>query len=330
MPSINAETILAHFLLGVVSEFGAGVSVLKFGEIDWRSADDFRRVSTSWRERLFSAMLGILGMAIGFGATPAFATYDLTHQFITNGGFEQTSNGLGQIGYATQAIGWTSHPWDVGYAHGTNSYNYVLNATTASSIGSPADFGTIWLAGPGNGDQNGFANSQAGTGGNFFAGDGQYHVGQLTQTISGLIIGQSYTLTFDYAGAQVRGYNAVTTHAWDFGLTNEGLSSVTQTLTNGSGGFTGWYTASFDFVASQASDTLYFMAAGTPAGLPPMSLLDNVSLTGSAVSAAPDPATWMTMVIGFGNIGFIMRVRGRRRLRQPNQSAGDNASSRLH
>ncbi|WP_340318319.1 PEPxxWA-CTERM sorting domain-containing protein [Rhizorhabdus argentea] len=290
---------------------------MKLGEMMSHSADRLRRPPNS-RGRLVSAMLGLLGVAAaaGVGATPAYATYDLT-QFVTNGGFEQTSKGLGQIGYATQAIGWTSHPWDVGYAHGTNSYNYIMNATTATSIGSPADFGTIWLAGPGNG----FANSQAGTGGNFFAGDGQYHVGQLTQTISGLIIGQSYTLTFDYAGAQVRGYNAVTTHAWDFGLANEGLNSVTQTLTNGSGGFTGWYTATFDFVASQASDTLYFMAAGTPAGQPPMSLLDNVSLIGPVVSAAPEPATWMTMLIGFGIIGFIMRARRPGLLRQPSESA---------
>lgn len=256
------------------------------------------------RAHLLSALLGLAGL---LAATPAAAVYDPSHQFVVNGGFEQTTNGVGELAYNTNAVGWTSSPAD----NGDYGYNFIFNAATASTTGVPSQYGeNLSLWGPGNGSNNGLSASP--TGGNFLGADGAYNNGVISQAITGLIVGQTYALSFNWAGAQQSGFTGATTEAWYYGLANQGFNNETAVLNNASHGFTGWQTQSFNFVASQASDTLYFLAAGTPSGQPPFALLDSVSLTGGFVSAAPDPATWMLLIAGFGAVGLTMRRRGLR------------------
>jgi hypothetical protein len=260
------------------------------------------------RKRFTGAMLGLSAM-LGL-AGPVGATLDPAHQFITNGGFEQTTNGLGQLRRNTNVVGWTSQKVDAS----TYSYSFVLNASTVSTTGSPGEYGQEMLWGPGNGANNGLQNSLGGTGGNFVGADGAYHLGKLTQTITGLIVGQSYQLTFDFAGAQEYNYgNGPSTDSWYFGFENQGINQQSAVLNNSYKGFTGWQTQTFNFVATQTSDTLYFLAQGSPAGQPPFSLLDNVSLVGAygTVSAAPEAGTWAMMLFGFGGIGMALRTRRR-------------------
>jgi hypothetical protein len=256
----------------------------------------------------FSAALAAIAALVG-SAGPAGATIDPAHQFIVNGGFEQTTNGLGQLARNTNVVGWTSH----NDSQGNYNYTYVLNSSTASTIGSPGE-AQLRLWGPGNGTNNGLQNSMGGTGGNFIGGDGDYHAGTITQAITGLIIGQSYQLTFDFAGAQEYLFNGPSTDSWYFGFQNQGINQQSAVLNNVAHGFTGWQTQTYNFVATQTSDTLYFMAQGTPAGQPPFSLLDNVSLIGAygTVSAAPEPGTWAMMLVGFGIVGSSLRARRRR------------------
>ena len=61
------------------------------------------------------------------------------------------------------------------------------------------------------------------------------------------------------------------------------------------------------FTATGASQVLSFLSIGTPTGLPPIAMLDNVSLT----AAVPEPATWAMMFVGFGMIGASARYRRR-------------------
>jgi len=236
-------------------------------------------------------------------ASPANATLDPAHQFVTNGGFEQLTNGYGQVGYNTNLVGWTSTPLN----GNSDNYSFVMNATNAQS-GVNGQYGALSIYGPANGTANGLTASP--TGGNFYAGDGAYEVGQLSQTLTGLIVGQSYQLTFNYAGAQQTGFDGATTESWYYGLASQSQQQ-TAVLNNVNHGFTGWQSATYNFVATQASDTLYFMAQGTPSGQPPFSLLDSVSLVGAygTVSAAPDPSTWMLMLVGFGLVGYGLRRR---------------------
>jgi len=79
----------------------------------------------------------------------------------------------------------------------------------------------------------------------------------------------------------------------------------TEVLSIASGGFSGWQTEKFTFTASDTSEVLTFLSLGTPNGLPPMALIDNVSLT------VPEPASWAMMILGFGAIGYAMRRRTR-------------------
>jgi hypothetical protein len=61
-----------------------------------------------------------------------------------------------------------------------------------------------------------------------------------------------------------------------------------------------------DFTADAVTETLNFLSIGTPTGLPPMALLDGVSVT-----AVPEPAAWAMMLLGFGGIGAAVRYRRR-------------------
>ena len=259
-------------------------------------------INLGFRFKIAGMTAALLGM-VGAMADPAAATYDPMHQFVTNGGFEQTTNGYGQVGANTNLVGWTSS----GVNGSNQNYSFVMNASNAQS-GVSGPSGSLALYGPNNGTANGLAASP--TGGNFYAADGAYQVGQISQQINDLIVGQSYSLSFNYAGAQQTGFSGATTEAYNFGLASE-FNTQTTVLNNVSHGFTGWQTVTYNFVASQTSDTLYFLAQGTPNGQPPFSLLDSVSLTGGygTVSAAPEPATWAMMMLGFGAIGFSLRRR---------------------
>ena len=78
-------------------------------------------------------------------------------------------------------------------------------------------------------------------------------------------------------------------------------------------GFTGWFTASMDFTATSASEMLVFLSVGGPTSLPPVALLDGVSLTG-VTGGAPEPATWAMIGLGFAGLGVAAYRRRRKAL----------------
>jgi hypothetical protein len=79
----------------------------------------------------------------------------------------------------------------------------------------------------------------------------------------------------------------------------------TATITVPSGGFSGWIDVTMDFTATAVDETLSFLPGGS--GNPPFVLLDSVSLT-----AVPEPSTWAMMLLGFGGLGVVARLRRRR------------------
>jgi len=212
---------------------------------------------------------------------------------VTNGNFESTTHGAGQLGYNTNVSDWT-----------TSGYNFVFNANTADTTGAPSSYGsalTLW--GPNDASANGLVNSP--TGGNFLAADGAFQVGAITQTINGLTAGQQYTVGFDWAGAQQHGYSGAQTEQWAVSLGNQ--TQTTAVYSNPSHGFSGWMHESFTFTATNGSEALSFLAVGTPTGVPPFSLLDGVTM----VSAVPEPGNWLLMLCGMGMIAAIQRRRNR-------------------
>ncbi len=143
-------------------------------------------------------------------------------------------------------------------------------------------------------------------GGNFIALDGDLNAqGQISQTITGLHVGEKYDLTFYWAATQLANRRGATTEQLKtiFGT----QTAFTPVVTNPSKGFTGWMTASEAFRPTATSQLLQFLSIGTPNGLPPLALLDGVSLT----EAVPEPASWALLVTGFGFVGFVGRRQRR-------------------
>ncbi|WP_246167308.1 PEPxxWA-CTERM sorting domain-containing protein [Sphingomonas piscis] len=87
----------------------------------------------------------------------------------------------------------------------------------------------------------------------------------------------------------------------DFGVYNFTASSLGFPVSNGDQSF-GQYVR---FVAGAADQIRSVTFANS-------SQIDAFEVSNFQVSAVPDPATWATMIIGFGAIGFAMRASRRK------------------
>jgi hypothetical protein len=235
-------------------------------------------------------------LIIAATALAAIASNASATNLVTNGGFESTqldqSAEFGNRYPGQQVDGWTTY-----------GYNFVFKPGTADTSGANSEYGNVQLWGPNNGSANGF-NGVSPVGGNYIAADGAYATDRIYQQINGLTVGKKYNVSFYWGGIQQYGYTGDTTERWIVSLGNE--SHATAIADNANHGFTGWFHETFQFTAQNSSDTLSFLAAGTPAGVPPFSVLDGVSMN---VAGVPEPATWGLMFAGFGALGMASRRR---------------------
>ena len=237
--------------------------------------------------------------------------------FVTNGSFESFTNtanpgvasqlGSGTGGY-TALTGWTV---------GANTYGFLMApgvADSKSSTGgsySPQYGSYMRLWGTNNGGV-GVIPTSSPDGGNYVvldAADGYRGTG-ISQVLTGLTVGQKYTVSFNWASGQQYGYN----NPSDTPYTNDALqvtfgSQVQTTATeyNVNHGFTDWSKQTFTFTADATSDTLNFLAMSTSGGLPPMVLLDGVN-----VAAVPEPASLALVGLGLTVAAVANRVRRRK------------------
>ncbi len=211
----------------------------------------------------------------------------------------------------------------------TTGYNfvYVLNTAnpgtstadsgtkTGANIGQPNEAPGQFNTGAGFGSTYMYGSNNGGTvtlpatdpaGGNFIAADGAYETAAITQTITGLTVGSTYALNFYWAGGQEESFTGITTDNW--GVTFGSQTFTTPTVTVPSKGFSGWMPQTFTYTASATSQTLSFLAAGTPTGQPPFAMLGGVSLV-----LVPEPSTW-ALCVGLGVAGTVFGVIRRRRL----------------
>lgn len=235
--------------------------------------------------------------SLGIAAAMAFAVGSAAHastNIIENGGFELSSysqNHQFGTGFGLQGVtGWSGgsglQEWFIG---GTQT------TTTAITQWYPQDQKNyFWPS----------VNTLSPNGGDFVALDGDPKAGgSISQTLTNLEVGKAYTLTFDWAAGQLRNRSGDITEQLQVTFGDETKS--TGTLAVASRGFSGWDTVTMVFTPTAATQTLTFLSIGSPSGLPPMALLDGVSLS------VPEPATWAMMLIGFGGIGAMIRRRGR-------------------
>lgn len=226
---------------------------------------------------------------------------------VTNGSFEITTNGPNyqfESSHSskpyTTATGWTSTN------NNHNAYNFIFAAGAADGSGATGQYGSLKLWGPGTGSNNGLPATSP-DGGNFVAADGAFQNGAIHQTINGLTTGNSYDVSFWWAGAQQSGFTGATTEQWQVSLGGQTQSTVV--LNNASHGFTGWQQTTLTFTADNTSDVLSFLAVGTPNGVPPFVLLDGVTL--NANSPVPEPGT--LALLGSGLLGGMGLLRSKSR-----------------
>jgi len=254
--------------------------------------------------KYIAAMALSVGLAVAGGAN---ATVNL----VQNGGFENLTDNAyynHEFGQAATGAFAIAHGFNFGddvagwSSASPTAYNLWFQPGTSTSVdavgryspgvpgGQPGQY--LWTLPAG--DPNGGA---------FLALDGASTAnGAVTQTINGLVKGAKYVLTFSWATAQLEDRSGATWDKLDYSLGSQGYT--TAQAMNPSHGGTGWYTVTQTFTATGSSEVLSFLAHGVPGNLPPVVLLDGVSL-----SNVPEPATWAMMLVGFGAIGYGMRRR---------------------
>ena len=211
---------------------------------------------------------------------------------VQNGSFETTTLSASGFFTTTDVSNWS-----------TSSYTFLVFPNTAqTNIGNSVKL------------YPGITNTMPSTspdGGNFVAADGAYQSGAISQQINGLMVGEFYTLNFYQAGAQQQGYNGATTDRFQVSLldaANHGQTFLSALMTNPSHDFQPWQLQTMTFQATSITETLSFLAVGTPTGVPPFSLLDGVSLT----QQTPEPAG--LAIVGLGLIGLAVRRHRRKQV----------------
>ncbi|HEV7817248.1 MAG TPA: FxDxF family PEP-CTERM protein [Janthinobacterium sp.] len=238
--------------------------------------------------RIKTTLLAIAAFA-ALGATAAQASTNL----VVNGGFDTVNGVTGQFNNSISVPDWTS-----------NGYNFIFGAGTADTVGANGQYGNLTLWGANNGGANSLASSS--NGGNFVGADGAYMVAPIEQTINGLVVGQKYTVSFEWAAAQQYGYTGANSEQWLVNLgSNAATTQSTAVYQNANHSSSSWMQESMTFTATSTSEVLSFIAQGTPNGEPPFSLLDGVSM----VAAVPEPSSWAMLFAGLGVIGFMARRR---------------------
>jgi hypothetical protein len=222
---------------------------------------------------------------------------------VSNGSFESatyTANsevGPNYTAGTTAANGQGITGWTVGGL--TGGYPLYLFAATASTVSAANQWGSTTEK---------LATTYTGPspdGGNFVALDGDPALDTtISQTISSLIVGKWYNVTFYWAATELQSRTGATTEQVEVSLGSD--NQFTKIVSTPAQGFNGWYAQTLSFKATAISETLQFMALGTPSGLPPIVLLDGVNMY-----QVPEPTTLAMLGLGVALFGAA-RFRRRR------------------
>jgi hypothetical protein len=230
--------------------------------------------------------LGLIALAAAVpGAANAGLNLVQNGNFSLTGGISQNTEFGADAPAGNFLPDWTSasnSAYNILWFPGTQS---TVNAyTTYSNTGKEKLYGTT--TNPPSGD-------------NFISLDGDPTLaGAVTQSISGLVPNSLYQVDFTWGAGQLQSKTGATTNSIEVSLGAQ--NQFTNTVSNVSGGFKGWYYASFNFVATATTETLSFLSQGSPTGLPPVALLTDISLT-----QVPEPAAIGLFGVGLAALGVV-------------------------
>ncbi len=199
---------------------------------------------------------------------------------IVNGSFEAVQIGAQNSSNPADIPGWT-HSGDVGDAL---IWNNTFNICCNSNGGVP--------------------NANTGDGHQFVTmggGFGPFGSSAWSQTILGLVVGQTYLVTFKTAAE-----GESPTQDLTVGMTSGSLTGSHTYTTPVSPGISplfwaNWGTETYSFLANDTSATIQFSVFNQQWDVG----LDAVSIS----SAVPEPSTWAMMILGFCGLGFMMYRR---------------------
>jgi hypothetical protein len=201
-------------------------------------------------------------------------------------------------GAGTNATNGFADPWDDAAGAGNSSQGIAYRDLWGAANGGVGQDGQV-------GDAfNGYGPLGAHDPNNFLIADADYHKDAIYQTINNLVVGDHYSVTFDWAAGQWSKNIGATTEQWQVSLGNS--TGYTNVVSLNAKSFSGWMPATLNFTATSTSEALSFFALCTPSGMPPMLLLDDV-----AMFDTPEPAALATMLIGVASIGMLVRRRRR-------------------
>ncbi len=265
-----------------------------------------------------------LRAATGFVLAMGLASAANAGNLITNGDFSGASAGVtalegssfggAQIGadykYGQALTGWNSDLGSDGKAFNLYYFGHTVGSTTTYTSEADTQYGELGQ----HPNANFKACTLAGCGGAFMILDGDpTFTGALSQTVTGLTVGQTYDLSFDWAAGELADRTGFETDQLTGTITGAGVINFATALYSNNaasgdpGSFSGWSKVDVIFKADATSEAISFLSVGTPTGnLPPVSFLDGVSLT-----TVPEPAAWALMLLGFTGLGAAIRRRRR-------------------
>jgi hypothetical protein len=227
----------------------------------------------------------------------------LAQNLVQNGGFVPTGIPLSEhesayLGTDPSFLGSngpsSNGPFTVPDWSFNDGYTFVVPDGTAVSTNLKAASGGSLALYPGNGNQT--VNDPTGSGW-FIAADGAFKVAAIQQTLTGLTVGEQYTVTFYQAAGQQTGFTGSTSDQFLVSFGSESQESTLISINGTATEVTPWEGQSMTFTADSTSDVLSFLPQGNPGEPePPFALLADVSVT-----AVPEPLS------GFG-LGAIIAL----------------------
>jgi hypothetical protein len=118
----------------------------------------------------------------------------------------------------------------------------------------------------------------------------------ISQTITGLVVGKTYDVSWEYGGRNGGGPQALNVSFGGSPLTTDTSDGVDAK----------WTQNSYVVTATSASETLTFASEVTVGDPSYGNELTNVSVVG-----VPEPAAWALMLVGFAGLGGALRTRRR-------------------